>query len=85
VDSICSKLTVRERQLIELLAQGKTSKEIAAVLEVAVSTISSHRKSICRKLNVHSSAELIHYSMSIGWMNHRIYGTVLPIKGDCGE
>lgn len=52
-------LTPREAQVLRLIGEGKTSKEIAAELGVSVDTIANHRKSICRKLGVHSTAELV--------------------------
>jgi DNA-binding CsgD family transcriptional regulator len=52
-------LTRREREILELIGHGKTTKEIATVLKISAGTISNHRKSLCRKLNVHSTAELV--------------------------
>ncbi len=46
--------------MVALLARGKTSKEIAAALAISPGTAGSHRRSICRKLVAHSTAELIH-------------------------
>ena len=56
--------TVREQEILKLLAEGKTSKEIATLLTLSTTTISSHRRSICRKLDIHSTAELIRYAVS---------------------
>lgn len=58
-------LTERESQLLQLLAQGKTTKEIATVLDLTCSTVSSHRKHLCRKMGVHSTAELIAHACRI--------------------
>lgn len=60
-DDIMEKtfLTPRELQVFGCLGQGKTSKEIATVLGISLQTVRSHRKGICRKLRLHSSAELI--------------------------
>jgi DNA-binding NarL/FixJ family response regulator len=55
--------TRREIQVIRLLAEGKTNKEIAAVLTIAVRTVETHRSKIMLKLGLHSLAELIHYAM----------------------
>jgi DNA-binding CsgD family transcriptional regulator len=54
----------REREILKLLGQGKTSKEIAVLLTLRISTIASHRRSICRKLDVHSTAALIQYAVA---------------------
>lgn len=56
--------TTRELQILELLGHGKTSKEIALLLKLRVTTIASHRKNICRKLGAHSTAELISYAIA---------------------
>jgi len=55
-------LTRRETEVFELVAQGKTSKQIAAALEISVHTVNNHRKRICRKLGVHSTAELVAFA-----------------------
>lgn len=52
-------LTSRERQVLALIAHGKTSKEIADCMSLSVETVGNHRKSLCRKLAVHSTAELV--------------------------
>lgn len=56
--------TSRELEILDLLGHGKTSKEIAVVLNLRVATIASHRKNICRKLGAHSTAELIRYAVA---------------------
>jgi DNA-binding CsgD family transcriptional regulator len=56
--------TCREREILRLLGLGKTSKEIAVLLTLSITTIASHRRSICRKLGIHSTAELIHYAVA---------------------
>ena len=55
-------LSPRERQVLSLLGNGDTSKEIAAVLGISDQSVAAHRKSICRKLKLHSTAELVHYA-----------------------
>lgn len=59
-------LTARERELLQLIAEGKTSKEIAADLFVSASTIDTHRGNLMRKLNVNSLAELVLYAVRKG-------------------
>ena len=56
-------LTARERQVVQLVAEGKSSKEAAATLGVSAKTIESHRANILRKLGLRSSAELIRYAV----------------------
>ena len=56
-------ITRRELQIISRLAAGKSNKEIAAELGIAVRTVETHRSKIMLKLGLHSLAELIHYAM----------------------
>ena len=56
-DSI-AHLTPRERQVMDLLAVGKSSKAIATALDISVRTVESHRRTVLRKMNVSSAAEL---------------------------
>ena len=59
-------LTSRERELLQLMAEGRTAKEIAADLNLSAHTIDTHRANIMRKLNVNSISELILYAMRKG-------------------
>ena len=59
-------LTSRERELLQLVAEGKTTKEIAASLGLSASTVETHRGNIMRKLNVNSLAELVLYAIRKG-------------------
>jgi len=61
-----SELSPREREVLQLLAEGLTSKEMAVRLEVAVSTIETHRKQIMGKLSLRSVAELTKYAIRKG-------------------
>jgi len=56
-------LTERERQVLQLLAEGRANKEVAQVLNLAVSTVDSHRANLMQKLNLHSTAEIVLYAM----------------------
>lgn len=56
-------LTAREREVIHLLAEGKSNKEVAIVLGIATKTAEAHRINIMRKLNLHSIAELVRYAL----------------------
>jgi DNA-binding NarL/FixJ family response regulator len=64
--SAFSLLTGRERQVLQLLAEGKTTKETAVYLGVSVKTIETHRKQIMDKLELHSVAELTKYAVREG-------------------
>ena len=56
-------LTDREREVLHLLAEGKTNKEAAGVLKVSVSTVETHRTNLMSKLNLHNTAEIILYAV----------------------
>jgi DNA-binding NarL/FixJ family response regulator len=57
------RLTPREREVLQLLAEGKSNKEVANLLGISVNTAEAHRANIMLKLNVHSLAELVHYAV----------------------
>jgi DNA-binding NarL/FixJ family response regulator len=65
-DRAGTRMTPREIEIVRLLAEGKTNKEIAALLGVAVRTVETHRSKIMLKLGLHSLAELIHYALRHG-------------------
>jgi DNA-binding NarL/FixJ family response regulator len=56
----------REREILQLVAEGRSSREMAASLYVSVKTIETHRKQIMDKLNLHSIAELTKYAIREG-------------------
>jgi DNA-binding NarL/FixJ family response regulator len=64
--SECTVLTPREREVAQLLAEGRSTKEIAAQLFVSVKTIETHRQHIMEKLNINSIAELTKYAIREG-------------------
>lgn len=64
--SILSTLTGREREVLQLIAEGKTTKEIASCLHVSINTIDTHRRQIMEKLDMHSIAELTKYAIRKG-------------------
>jgi DNA-binding NarL/FixJ family response regulator len=59
-------LTPREREVLQLIAEGKTTKEAAAVLGVSVKTAESHRTRIMEKLEIHETASLVRYAIRRG-------------------
>jgi DNA-binding NarL/FixJ family response regulator len=59
-------LTLREREVLQLVAEGNPSKKIAARLHVSVKTVETHRRQIMNKLNIHSIAELTKYAVRKG-------------------
>lgn len=59
-------LTAREREVLKLLAEGNSTKEMASKLELSIKTIENHRQQIMEKLNIHSIAELTKYAIKEG-------------------
>jgi DNA-binding NarL/FixJ family response regulator len=61
-----SVLTVRQREILQLVAEGRTAKEIAGILNVAVQTVAFHKHQIMEKLGLRSTAELTKYAIQEG-------------------
>ncbi len=59
-------LTPREREIVKLLAEGKSNKEVAAVLDISVKTVEAHRANLMHKLNLTSLSDLVHYAIRNG-------------------
>ena len=59
-------LTTREREILQLLAEGKSNKEVAGLLNLSLYTVETHRGNIFQKLNLHSAADLILYAVRKG-------------------
>lgn len=64
--SSLNDLTPREREVLTLVAEGSTNKEIAETLSISPKTVSRHRENIMGKLNLHSRAELVKYAIRKG-------------------
>ncbi|MBI4890880.1 MAG: response regulator transcription factor [Acidobacteria bacterium] len=59
-------LTSREREVLALIAEGKTNKEIATVLNLSVYTVESHRGSVMEKLNLHNTGDIVRFALRNG-------------------
>jgi DNA-binding NarL/FixJ family response regulator len=59
-------LTDREREVLHLLAEGRSNKEVATLLDVGLSTIETHRANLMQKLNLHNTAEIVLYAVRKG-------------------
>ncbi len=57
------QLTSRQREIVQLLAEGKSSKEVAVSLDISVKTVETHRANIMRRLDYHSLADLVRYAV----------------------
>jgi DNA-binding NarL/FixJ family response regulator len=58
-----NRLTSREREILQLLAEGKSSKEVASCLGISIKTAETHRTNIMRKLEVHNISDLVRYAV----------------------
>ena len=56
-------MTDREKEVLQLLAEGRTNKEVAALLDVGVSTVETHRANLMQKLGLHNTAEIVLYAV----------------------
>ena len=71
-------LSAREREVVQLLAEGKSSKEIASHLELSVKTVETHRSNIMRKLNLHSLGNLVLYAVKNKIVQVAIFPDTFP-------
>jgi DNA-binding NarL/FixJ family response regulator len=60
------KLSTRQREVLQLIAEGQSTKEIASTLNVSIKTVEFHKTRIMKQLRVHSTAELTKHAISIG-------------------
>jgi DNA-binding NarL/FixJ family response regulator len=56
-------LTTREREVVRLIAEGDSNKMIAHLLHISIKTVEAHRSTAMRKLNIHSTAQLVRYAV----------------------
>lgn len=62
------QLTSRERQVLQLIAEGKSTKDVASVLGISVKTAESHRTRLMHKLDIHETASLVRYAIRCGYV-----------------
>ena len=65
-DDSLPELTTRERQVVQLLAEGKGNKDVAVAMRVSVKTVEAHRSNINRKLSIRSTSDLVRYAVRNG-------------------
>jgi DNA-binding NarL/FixJ family response regulator len=65
-DRLSIKLTPRQREVLQLVAEGRTMKEIASILNISVRTVESHKYEMMEALHVQTNAELVQYAIKIG-------------------
>lgn len=76
-----TRLSPREREVAQLVCEGKASKEIATILKMSLATAETHRSNILRKLNLHSIAELVLYAVR----NEIVHVHLPPVSRFAGE
>jgi DNA-binding NarL/FixJ family response regulator len=75
------KLTPREREVIQLLAEGKSSKEVASLLNLSTKTAETHRSNIMRKLGIHSIRDLVVYAVKNDIIQVQVPSRTDPAEG----
>jgi DNA-binding NarL/FixJ family response regulator len=66
VNNSFKKISPRQREILQLLAEGKTAKEIASVLDISTKTVEFHKYKLMDQLKIKTSAELVHYAIKHG-------------------
>lgn len=67
-DKLPKRLTSRQREVLQLVAEGHSNKEIAAILEVSTKTVEFHKYNLMQALGIHTTAELTQYAMRHGYI-----------------
>jgi DNA-binding NarL/FixJ family response regulator len=62
------KLTTREREVAQLLAEGESTRTISEILTISVKTVETHRMNIMKKLNARNQTDIIKYALKKGWI-----------------
>ena len=60
------RLTPRQREILQLIAEGNTTKRIAQILNISVKTVETHRSQLMEQLNIHDVAGLVRYAIRLG-------------------
>jgi DNA-binding NarL/FixJ family response regulator len=70
------KLTSREREVLQLIAEGKANKQTASVLGISIKTVEKHREHLMDKLDIHDTAGLTRYAISVGMIESSVQLTI---------
>lgn len=70
-------LTSREREILQLVAEGNSNKEIASVLEISIKTVEKHRQNVMTKLGLHDTAGLTRYAIAMGFIESSVQCTII--------
>jgi DNA-binding NarL/FixJ family response regulator len=71
-------LTIREMEILQMIAEGRPNKEIAAELNISIKTVEKHREHLMHKLNIHDTAGLTRYAISAGIIENSVQLTCQP-------
>ncbi len=77
LNSKASQLTSREMEVLQLIAEGKANKEIAAELGIGIKTVEKHREHLMQKLDIHDTAGLTRYAISAGIIESSVQLTIV--------
>lgn len=77
VSSKALRLTSREVELVQLVAEGKANKEIAIELDISIKTVEKHRQALMRKLDIHDTAGLTRYAIAAGIIENSVQVTII--------
>jgi len=70
-------LSSRESEVLQLIAEGKANKQVAATLGISIKTVEKHRQQVMDKLNIHETAGLTRYAISRGIVENNLQVTIL--------
>jgi len=72
-----SRLTSREVELVQLVAEGKANKQIAVDLDISIKTVEKHRQAVMQKLDIHDTAGLTRYAIAAGIIENHVQVTII--------
>ena len=76
-----ARLTPREMEVLQLIAEGKANKETADELDISVKTVEKHRQKVMEKLNIHDTASLTRYAIEAGIIESSLQVTIMQERG----
>jgi DNA-binding NarL/FixJ family response regulator len=72
-----ARLTSREGEVLQLVAEGKANKQVAGLLDISIKTVEKHRQHLMDKLNIHDTAGLTRYAIATGVIENRVQLTIV--------
>ena len=72
-----TRLTSRETEVLQLVAEGKANKQVAGLLDISIKTVEKHRQHLMDKLNIHDTAGLTRYAIATGVIENRVQLTIV--------